>query len=254
MKKDANKTKIKDKNVFSKSKSRKKIILFFLAVFFVLIFIFLLPGQSKIYKEPNLVAFFKFDGKEGCEIFDNSGNNHSGALKSACPENSPLWIEEGKDRGALKFDGIDDYVDVLESDFLNITDKITVDLWIKYSADPKSFNGVILTKYSENLDMPYSIYSNRDIGIRFIIRDKYGREFSALFPQKDLKDWQNTWFNVVGNFDGKNLRIKINGKEGQSVKANTEIRTSHDVLRIGALGLNDLPFKGIIDEVKIYNK
>ena len=293
MEKNANKTKTKDKNVFSKSKSQKKIVLFFLAVFVVLTFIFILSGQSKIYKEPNLVAFFKFDGKEGCEILDSSGNNHLGALKPQCPEVSPSWVAQGKEGTALKFAKVDHncsqeteelfnpieeerieaeregegkqkavskcsrsgaYIEIPNSKNLNITDKITIDLWVKYSSDPRSFSGIILTKYSEYRDNPYSIYSNGVDGIKFITRDNFGKEYSVSFPLKDLDNWQNTWYNIVAVFDGKNMKIKVNGKEGKSVKAKEEMRISNGPLRIGALTSNDLQFEGIIDEVKIYNK
>ena len=293
MEKDANKKKIKDKNILSKSKSRKKIVLPFLAAFVVLMFIFLLSGQSKIYKESNLIAFFKFDGIEGCEIFDNSGNEHSGILKSQCPKISPSWVAQGKEGKALKFAKVDNicpsetnepfdpmeegmiredevnktnknsvseckklgtYIEIPNSKDLNITDKITIDLWVKYLSDPKSFNGIILTKYSEYRDNPYSIYSNGVDGIKFIIRDNFGKEYSASFPSKDLDDWQDTWYNIVAIFDGKNMKIEVNGEEGKSVKMKEEMRVSNGPLRIGALTSNDSQFEGIIDEVKIYNK
>ncbi|UCG56702.1 MAG: hypothetical protein JSU70_17780 [Phycisphaerales bacterium] len=57
--------------------------------------------------DPNLVGWWKFDGVCGGAIaIDSSGYGHHGTIIG-----DPLWIE-GYERGALEFDGRDDYVEL----------------------------------------------------------------------------------------------------------------------------------------------
>jgi hypothetical protein len=218
----------------------------------------------QIYKEPGLIGYWRFDEGSGCRVFDSSGNENHGILGPNCPNNSPLWvpIEEENDF-SLEFDGEDDYIKILpksnkpedtKNNLLDITKDITIKVSLKYLANPKKFNGVIVAKYDRDFDLPYFLYSNaKSNELQFIIRDNFGREHEASFPFSKMEDWQSTWYNVVGTFNGENLKIFVNQKEGNSAQFTDFIRVSTGGLRIGARDAYDLGFKGIIDEVKIYN-
>ena len=82
-----------------------------------------------------LVGARKFDEGSETIAYDSSGNNNHGTLYSGSnvcsnPPTSgcPTWVE-GKFGKALRFDGIDDYVEVLDSPSLNPT-SITITLWV----------------------------------------------------------------------------------------------------------------------------
>lgn len=231
------------------------IILLIVVAIIVFIFFFVKKEKgSEIYSEPGLVAYWKFNEGTGCSVFDSSGNNNQAILKPDCPSNSPQRVLIEENNFTLQFDGKDDYLEVPEAANLDITQKITLQALIKYSADPKSFNGIILAKYDKDFDLPFYLLSGPVAnGISFAIRDNFGMEHSAKFSFDKLGDWQNNWFKIVGIFDGEKLKIYVDGKEGEIVEFKGEIKSKKQGIRIGARNENDLAFQGLIDEVKIYN-
>jgi hypothetical protein len=72
-----------------------------------------------------LVLWLKFDEGSGSIAYDSSGNNNHGTLV-----NGPVWVS-GRIGNALKFDGVDDYVNVPNSPLLNPTNEVTIAAWVK---------------------------------------------------------------------------------------------------------------------------
>jgi len=71
-----------------------------------------------------LVAWWKLDDGSGTTAFDSSGNGNDGVL-----EGDPQWVD-GQLGGALEGDGSGDYIRVPHSDSLDISDAVTVALWV----------------------------------------------------------------------------------------------------------------------------
>jgi hypothetical protein len=82
------------------------------------------PSQSG-KTDINTVALWHFDEGTGDTIYDASGNNNHGVINGA------TWTSEGKFGYGLQFDGVDDYVRVLDDPSLNLNDEVTVEAWIK---------------------------------------------------------------------------------------------------------------------------
>lgn len=62
------------------------------------------------------------------------------------------------------------------------------------------------------------------------------------------------WCHVAGLFDGVRVKIYINGAlDGELAYSGTPPTTGH-TLRIGQRYSGDFTFKGLIDEVSIYNR
>jgi len=62
---------------------------------------------------------------------------------------------------------------------------------------------------------------------------------------------QNVWYHIVGTYDGIKMRIYVNGVEKGSDNLSGNIAASS--MNIG-WGQDDRFWKGIIDEVRIYNR
>ena len=73
----------------------------------------------------NTVALWHFDEEEGDTVYDASGNDNHGVINGA------TWTSEGKFGYGLEFDGVDDYIRVLDDPTLDLTDEVTVEAWIK---------------------------------------------------------------------------------------------------------------------------
>lgn len=75
-------------------------------------------------KEKGLVLYLSFDEGAGNVAKDLSGNDNDGKVSKA------EWVD-GKVGKALKFNGVDAFVEVLPKDAFNITDTVTLAAWIK---------------------------------------------------------------------------------------------------------------------------
>ena len=67
-----------------------------------------------------LVGYWKFDEGGGTTAYDASGNGNDGTLT-----NGPKWTQ-GKEGGALAFDGRNDYVNAGNGASLNIANEMTI--------------------------------------------------------------------------------------------------------------------------------
>lgn len=86
----------------------------------------ILTGQSSAKLDPkNIAGMWLFDEGTGNVVVDSSGNGNDGELM-----NGPQRVD-GKFGSALAFDGKDDYVNVPHSPTLQITDTVSISVWVK---------------------------------------------------------------------------------------------------------------------------
>jgi len=72
----------------------------------------------------NTVALWHFDEGFGNTVYDDSGNENHGTINGA------TWTDAGKFDGGLIFDGVDDYIKVLDNQSLDLIDELTIEAWI----------------------------------------------------------------------------------------------------------------------------
>jgi len=150
---------------------------------------------------------------------------------------------------ALSFDGVNDYINCGNDTSLNPTEAITVELWAKFdvaAAGEASYSSLI------SRDSAYLLRKDEETSsgnISFFIYDGTSWEPRA---NSDLQPTFGVWYHVVGTYNCQHVKIYINGKLKGSAA------------RTGAIHTNDLNtimgfhyqwyFKGLIDEVRIYNR
>jgi hypothetical protein len=156
---------------------------------------------------------------------------------------------------ALKFDGVDDYVNCGNDSSLNISDEITVSAWVKVSGTIKYWKGIVDKWVHDAGDMSYGLF----------LHDKTGK-FNFGLTNNGSNDsfvWSNSahdigeWYHVVGVRRGNTQYLYINSIEQADKKVFTgTIWPSTTFLEIGAYeeGRADTCFNGTIDEVAIFNR
>ncbi len=190
--------------------------------------------------DDGLVGYWSFDEGTGKKAGDTSGNGHDGEFAGA-----PKWVE-GKFGSALEFDGVDDHVKVADDDALDLTDEVTLMAWFNPSAALTGRRMMVKN---------HAIFVIFDFGnansIDFLVKP------DNHFAQSKTTDWKiGQWYHFAGTFDGKTLRVYINGQlEGEAAN-NKPIPPSNLDLWIGGDD-NGRPtdwFPGKIDEVRLYDK
>jgi hypothetical protein len=171
---------------------------------------------------------------------DYSGYNNDGMIYGGATST------EGKIGKALSFDGVDDYVntnDINEAEGINA---LTTEAWIKLGARASGVvNPVIIAKYyAWNLHINYN-----NNGFVFSFNDGSGWATDSVTYSAQLT--QNTWYHVIGRYDGSTCKIFVNGNEIASASCNGIITTNANKVKIGQWNNNEW-FNGTIDEVKIY--
>jgi fibronectin type 3 domain-containing protein len=207
---------------------------------------------------PTPVAAYSFDEGAGTTLGDASGNGYNGTLT-----NAPSWTT-GRFGSALQFDASDDNNDdndprVVLGRTINIPDfPLTISAWIN-PIDYDDWRGIISKR-----DSPVASDMRLDIGLMEVSGRVYvftggqpyvftGGSHAFLYAPP-----VNTWTHLALVADSSGTRLYVNGvlqetfeviALGTDASANTVIGGTGE----GSGGNND-PFKGKIDDLRIYNR
>jgi len=155
---------------------------------------------------------------------------------------------------ALDFDGSNDYVSVANNAALNPTDEITVSAWIKASDwEAASYQGTIVGKddWFDGSSHGYVLRTGDSGRLTFVI----GNGSSWPYAMTEQIMATDTWYHVVGTFNGTDIITYVNGEAKASyTMADTAIAPSAYNLEIGRSPYDTTrQFDGKIDEVAIWN-
>jgi hypothetical protein len=224
----------------------KKLIWIILTIV-ILFQLFCTVCEAAIPKE-NLILYISMDEGEGDRVSDGSGSGNDGVLNG-----DPKWVE-GKFGSAIEFDGVDDCIEVENSDSLN-PKEITIALWVKLGEVPApGYNGII-SKWAPSWS-GYLLQAHASHPIEPLVGDG-SAQFAAIRGLKGVD--QDVWYHAAMTWDGETLSLYVDGKEPDYDEAASdhgmagEMQVPAVSLLIGKRNDGDL-FKGVIDEVMIFNK
>ena len=209
-------------------------------IFLLMLIVFGFSGfVSAIAQDEHTVAIWLFEEGEGKVIKDISGNGNDGELKE------PKW-DKGKLGGGLKFGGKSNFVEVPDSESLDLTDELTIEMWLYLNAySTAGGNGV--TK-----ETAYKVGTRSDKKAMIRMTTSELAWGSAVLAGKtDVP--LNSWHHVAGTYDAKTgeAKVYLDGKEDGVSKIGGQIVPNDSVLWIGRGQGPHLD--GFIDEVRISN-
>jgi hypothetical protein len=141
-----------------------------------------------------LVAHWQFDEGSGTTTVDSSGNGHDGNLLG-----DPQWVAGMIGSGALSFDGSDGLVDVGHDEALNITDELTITLWVKV-ADLNTFYFLVCKQPSgtagDNYPGNYEFRTESNTGaLQFGHQEAEGEQYT--FYNSETAITAEKWYHVA---------------------------------------------------------
>lgn len=204
---------------------------------------------------PGYIGWWKFDEGAGDTTADSSGNGNPGVLGGGNAARKPVWTT-GKFGSGLSFDGVDDLVAMGSAALFNITGPVTVEAWIKPAADSAPGARVVSRggpgNYTYELAYKYNYGSHLE-------RPGWMLNFASTGHVGDHVDqWIETeqWAHVALVYDQSTVAVYINGVPTTPAMSYTEpLRSAAGIgLFVGSRYNGTSPFRGVIDDVRIYNR
>lgn len=209
-----------------------------------------------------LQGYWSFNKIAGDKILDLSGNGNDGILKPSFPADCPVLSDSinAKFSKACDFDGVNDYVDCGDDETLNITDKITIEVWINPGPDQeycwdglKGNYGVAgkVESYIASTNWSWQLrYGSPDsccLGFQF---NEIGTGSKWVTIKQNLIPGR--WYHVVGTYDGITAKCYLDGVETDSNILAGIVGYSNKLL-ICCEGWTNY-FTGKVDEFRIFNR
>lgn len=204
--------------------------------------------------DKGLVAYYDFEEGASTKLHDRSGNGNDGKIIGGAK-----WVA-GPYGTALEFDGKDDYVDCGASESLeSIESSATIAVWCY----PKALQGGIMNwgTGAGRLDSRLSLFVATAQGIPDLRGwTSNGEHYDNQLKKKDFGDLVlNEWAFIAWTFNGKSIHAYRDSLRNNVMGQNIRPEITGTPLWIGRSGgflmLPDKTyFKGLIDEVRIYNQ
>jgi glucose/arabinose dehydrogenase/mono/diheme cytochrome c family protein len=198
--------------------------------------VFAVRGTATQHK---LLAWWKLDETAGTTATDSSGNGCDGTLTTPLP----TWTSGGRSEGTLRFTGVVNQSVTIQNDAsLNPTAAITVAAWVNaidWNGNHRVLQkGVTDNQYRLLAENGRLVWSIAGVG-----------QVDIALPAV------NTWFHVAGTYEGRTLRLYLNGVLVAAKTISGTIPVTADPLYLGAKVSTAIAgdhLNGYLDEVRIY--
>jgi len=186
------------------------------------------------------------NGSVCATVTDESGYGNDGVLGNCSEQASASVYATGISGTGLKFDGLNDYVNV--SSYSETTNSLTVEAWSKTAGVGMSINQVIVSQEDSGGNSGRLL-----IGIQDVVDDTIYTNLGGSILSSGTVPNANQWYHSAITFDGTNLKIYVDGVEKASTTETLECNNCP--LYIGRSKTAGTGyFNGTIDEVAIYSK
>ncbi len=181
------------------------------------------------------------------EVLDTSGNSLNGTTYNSLLSSItvPALIDDPGTCSFSQFNGTDQYIAVADNAKLDITDELTVAIWVRPKAYPSSG---LMTILSKDTNYEFHIMPDGKIFWWWFDQDGTNRTLTsnASVPL-------NQWSHVAITYKNGAQRIYINGTADTSTGSFTKkLATNNLALEVGRDNAANRYFNGDLDEVRIY--
>jgi len=218
-------------------------------------------GTNYSIFDDNLVLAYNFNnlsvlGENDTHVVDISGNGNNGTVVGG--ENIS-WTPNGKYGGAFNFTNVTaktNNIALSSSSQLNITGDITLSAWVYTTESPNSYMTIAGKRETDNWD-GFALYHWGE-SFHFAVKNSDISSSRLSTPVSSNSVSYNVWQHVVGvyNSSSNQTEMYLNGILKSSKSSNvSSIKANDDIFRIGrADWWGETPHKGMIDEVRIWNR
>ena len=202
-----------------------------------------LAGERATPVDPGsdgLIAYYALENNTD----DSSGNELHGTIVG-----EPTYVEGPAGYGtAMAFDGVDDSVDFGNDPIFDITEQVTLAVWVNANDMLNSEHNPWLGKG----DNCYAIKHQSGNYLEFFIFD--GGWNSTVFTDYD-ESMNGEWHHTAGTYDGSDLKFYLDGEVAATLVHESSIAIDENPVTMGTNSQAGGRFyDGALDEAVIYNR
>jgi chitodextrinase/glucose/arabinose dehydrogenase len=197
------------------------------------------------------LAAYAFNETSGTTTADATGHGLTGTLTSG-----PVFAA-GKNGNGIRFDGVNDYVNLGNPTALRLTGSMTISAWINSSAFPSDDAAIVSKRSGSGFQLDTTV----DTGTRTIGFKLTGSGGEQMFRYGATTLQPNTWYYVTGVYDAtaRTLHVYLNGQLDDGVLQGTVVAAQQNSTANVNIGRrpgspNVYNFNGTIDDVRIYSR
>ena len=195
-------------------------------------------SETVVAGASHAVASYGFEEPVGTSVVDESGGN-DGVVEG------PERTGSGRFGRALSFDGDDDLVTVPDSASIDLTTGMTLEAWVKPEA-ATDWRTVIFKESAGH--SAYALYANGETDVPSV----YLGGVSGALGTSELDPGK--WAHLAATYDGANLRLFVNGTPAGALPHEGDLSATDGPLTFGGNHVWGEHFRGLIDEVRVYNR
>jgi len=202
-----------------------------------------------------LVGWWPFNGNADDESdYTNDGTVYGATLTQD---------REGNQNAAYNFNGMSDYIEVLDDNSLDFTNSYSLSAWYR-TTNNSAYNQTILGKgnnmggsgYNMTVNSGIINYDNLQIQSGFNNGLAFGEGIingAAMTPSVDV--YTTNWHHIVGTYDGNTAKLFIDGVLVDTIQVEFNLSISEQPLLFG----NETHtlyryFEGDIDDIGMWNR
>ena len=195
-------------------------------------------GVPSVAQTAEPVAHYTFAEGAGEVVKDATGNGNNGQIHGA-------EFITGKAGSALRFNGETDYVDFGDAPGLKFADAVTIAAWV----------------YPESVPVCHSLIVGRKVGAFGLFQHSMlayaiGWAVPNHRVYASARMSRNKWSHVAMTFDGKVLKLYINGSLRTASESFGEQISNDSAFRMGGApaARKEDGFKGLLTDVRLYDR
>lgn len=192
-------------------------------------------------KDIGLLANYKLDEGTGTTFKDFSQSTKDGNLTG-----SVTWAD-GKFGKSLRFGQVSGTTAIVPDTNINIGNAGTIAFWFKKENSAEMYE-ILMAKGTKGATGHFEIYTQSGI-LRM-----WGPEIGDHILDIDLNNYIGVWHHLAFVLKDGSLKVYVDGQLKKTEPVSGTMATTTANLAIGSLIDNGFPYKGGIDEVKIYNR
>ena len=179
-------------------------------------------------------------------VYDASGHNNNGIVSGA------TYVNNSKINGGFMFDTPDDFIELNGSEDLRMIDsEFSIEAWINVS---QAKDGLVVGEFGPVCgggNEVYGIYTSETGYFGFSLHN--GTTLKSIYSYNPFR--LHDWYHVVGVYNRTQMKIYVNGILNRTTDSSGLLNPIGYKFNIGKwIQCNIYDFKGVVDEVAVYNK